>query len=364
LHLTHLTIILLSRHKGGDTAYQAWPRLAEYFARFHLSLDMQCGLEVLAPLLSSVPLFIKPTSKRLKHQRQARMTSSSAGNIEDERQLWSDGMTDLSHVNEPSSSHKQQVPGMSQVSTSNTNRRLHVLAAANAYLKRPVDIENVAHSIQPIGRSTRQNKDARPTLEVNMIVYGPNENEENEDVAPQSQIEDNLGEFPSANLMLVRMVNGVPLLDGAEAFACGLVQGIAQLQSTWNSFGLCVMPTTSLGVAFAEDQDDSDDESSPIVSGANLTPRYAIRDSDQVAPFIRSGTHDLYDMDEWDAESQYDDASSAGDEREGRPTQRSQCTRNRFLPAHLRLGNVLLIVQITAKPSSLPLPTLSKVRTA
>jgi hypothetical protein len=124
------------------------------------------------------------------------------------------------------------------------------------------------------------------------------------------------------------------------------------------------MPTTSLGVAFAEDQDDSDDESSPIVPGENFAPMYAVRDSDQVVPFIRSGTHDQYDMDEWDEESQYDDDSSSGDEREGRSTQRKRSARNKFLPAHLRLGNVLLIVQITAKPSSLPLPTLSKVRTA
>ena len=325
---------------------------------------MQCGLEVLAPSLSSVPLFIRPASKRLENQRETHMSSSSASNFENDEELWSDGMTDESHGNVPSSSPNKEVPGMSQVSTSNTNRRLQILAAANAYLKRPVELENVAHSIQPIGRSTRQNHEVRPTLEVNMIVYGPDDNEEDEDGAPQSQIEDTLGELPSAKLMLIRMVNGVPLLDGAEAFACGLVQGIAQLQSTWNSFGLSVLPATSLRVTFAEDQGDSDNESSPIISGENFVPKYAIRDSDQVAPFIRSGTHDLFDMDEWDAHSQCDDASSTGDEREGSQTQRKRCVPNQFLPAHLRLGKVLLIVQITAKPSSLPLPTLSKVRTA
>ena len=59
-----------------------------------------------------------------------------------------------------------------------------------------------------------------------------------------------LGEAPSAKCMLVRMVNGVPLLDSAEASACGLVQGMVQQQSTWNSFGLHIsnahpMPTAT-----------------------------------------------------------------------------------------------------------------------
>jgi hypothetical protein len=195
-----------------------------------------------------------------------------------------------------------------------------------------------------------------------MIVYTPDDDDDvDEDDQPQSQIEDILGESPSATLMLIRMVNGVPLLDGAEASACGLVRGIAQKQSTWNSFGLRVTPTTSLGT-FVEVEDDSDDESSPLGPGELFVPTYAVRDSDQVAPFIRSGTHDLYDMEEWDAEAEEDDASSSGDETERRSTRTKKSAKNQFLPAHLRLGNILLIVQITAKPSSLPLPTLSKVR--
>ena len=40
----------------------AWPRLAEYFARFKLSLDMPCNLEVRAPTLSRVPLFVGPAT--------------------------------------------------------------------------------------------------------------------------------------------------------------------------------------------------------------------------------------------------------------------------------------------------------------
>jgi hypothetical protein len=40
----------------------AWPRLAEYFARFKLSLGMKCSVEVLAPTLSRVPLWVQPSN--------------------------------------------------------------------------------------------------------------------------------------------------------------------------------------------------------------------------------------------------------------------------------------------------------------
>ena len=46
--------------KGGFPTRMAWPRLAEYFARFQLSLGLQCSLQVMAPTLSPIPLFIRP----------------------------------------------------------------------------------------------------------------------------------------------------------------------------------------------------------------------------------------------------------------------------------------------------------------
>ena len=53
--------------QGGPDAATVWPRLAEYFARFQLS-DMSCSLEVKAPTLSTVPLYIRPTFETERRQ--------------------------------------------------------------------------------------------------------------------------------------------------------------------------------------------------------------------------------------------------------------------------------------------------------
>jgi hypothetical protein len=55
--LNHIT-------QGGMEAQKAWPRLAEYFARFQLSLGLQCSLQVMAPSLSPRPLFIRPVCEK------------------------------------------------------------------------------------------------------------------------------------------------------------------------------------------------------------------------------------------------------------------------------------------------------------
>jgi hypothetical protein len=40
----------------------AWSRMVEYFARFKLSLHISCSLEVLAPTLCRVPIWIHPAT--------------------------------------------------------------------------------------------------------------------------------------------------------------------------------------------------------------------------------------------------------------------------------------------------------------
>lgn len=286
--------------------------------------------------------------------------------MEDEDEAWTDGLSDLLEV--PGSQAMQDDDADEVMSDGNASknannaqvdaRRLEILKAANTFLKKPIEIKNVAHSVNPIGRVSRHNQDAQPTLEVDLIIYGPGDGDDSLD-GDGSLVDDVLATSPSAKLMLVRMVNGVPLLDGAEATACGLVQGIVQKQSTWNSFGLHVSPATSDRDFPFEQNDDSsadteDDHADSGMPGELFVPTYDVRDSDQVAPFIRRNTHDLYDMDNED-----DGSASSGDDGSARGGRRD---RNGFLPAHLRLGNILLVVQIHAKPSSLPLPTLSKVR--
>ena len=62
-----------------------WPRLAEYFARFQLS-DMSCSLEVKAPTLSTVPLYIRPIfeirhrQKRLEEKKRRKKIRDDGDN--------------------------------------------------------------------------------------------------------------------------------------------------------------------------------------------------------------------------------------------------------------------------------------------
>jgi hypothetical protein len=49
----------------------AWPRLAEYFARFKLSLGLQCSLEVMAPSLSRIPLVVRPFDQYVRGTQKA-----------------------------------------------------------------------------------------------------------------------------------------------------------------------------------------------------------------------------------------------------------------------------------------------------
>jgi ribosomal protein RSM22 (predicted rRNA methylase) len=131
------------------------------------------------------------------------------------------------------------------------------------------------------------------------------------------------------------MVNQIPLLDGAEASACGLVHGVSN-KVVWGSFGLHVAKSS-----------DSDMHS--------WTPHFDVRDSDQLAPFFQSQTHRL-----WEARQEQSDEDLV--EEEAKKRKRHLATRSSLLPAKVRLGHIIVVVHIRAAPSSLPLPTLSKVR--
>jgi hypothetical protein len=135
------------------------------------------------------------------------------------------------------------------------------------------------------------------------------------------------------------------LLDSAEAVACGLVQCLASKKRMWNSFGLDVHLNM-----------DSENASS--------VPTYDVRDSEQVIPFFKQGAHNLLEDDDNDNSQNFEESDDEHD-RElhviGRKRSKFPNRRN-LLPASARLGSILVIVRIDAEPSSLPLPTLSKVR--
>jgi hypothetical protein len=63
----------------------AWSRLVNYFKRFCLSPGINCSLEVLAPTLSKVPIFVKAFDVQ---------DISSESNETKGRDTWIDGFED------------------------------------------------------------------------------------------------------------------------------------------------------------------------------------------------------------------------------------------------------------------------------
>ena len=339
--------------KGGERAHRAWPRLAEYFARFQLSTDLQCSLEVKAPTLQFSPLYIRPAAeieRQIKKNSNfsypvdaSSMQGSEEKSMEDK---WEgdDGFDEeLSRLSLDDRSNRQA----SKIKSAHRKRieaemqRIEKISlihrAASAYKCRPdLKLENVSHSIQPIrrdiGRCQSTSSESGSVLEVSLIVFGPDleDNEDRYDI-----------ESDSSKLFVVRMVNGIPLLDSSEALACGVMRVVSNSAATWNSFGLEISQNNVHNLEFE------------------------VRDSAQVAPFLEHSTHSMFD----NHCRHYNQSSSEAEDADDFDVETSKGKRktvhqkNRILPAALRLGHVLLVVQIRAKPSALPLPTLSKVST-
>lgn len=372
----------------------AWPRLAEYFARFKLSLGMTCSLEVLAPTLSRVPLWVQPATTdeigaaaitASLHSKQNKKKSTKivktggkkrimcqGDREQDDSEKWSDNFE--SAIEEQESGGDTNSEASERKSEPPSRERLGIWKATQQFLGRPVNLANVAHAVVPVqaksqvpGKlSSKKNEKSGPKLEVDVIIHGPDDDaneygtgegyggpredrDQDEDdeafVEHQSKKTDYGEASSSASMVLVRMVNKIPLLDSAEAVACGLVQGLSSKKRMWNSFGL--------DVSIKHDP-------------ANLSklPTFEVRDSEQVAPFFKKGAHNLLEDDdnsELEANGESDDEESGeGPYGFGVKRKRQQGCR-RLLPASVRLGNILVIAQIHAEPTTLPLPTLSKV---
>ena len=77
-----------------------------------------------------------------------------------------------------------------------------------------------------------------------------------------------------------------------------------------------------------------------------------------MAPFLKSANHALFE-DPLDEDDLCDvDVEDLVDSQRGKRKRKK--ARKWLLPAGIRLGKILVVVQIEAEPSSLPLPTLSK----
>ena len=270
----------------------------------------------------------------------------------------------------------------STVSTSSSNpqverQRKLLTDAARAYLQRPVSFQNVAVSLQPIrlgnsnapttaaaaaaaaaaptprtnnktSKQTNKNKKQQPTMKVALIASTPPlEDQEDDDDASFSPPPAAAATCSTAagTVKVIRLVNDIPLLDSAEAAACGLVKSVAK-KAVWGSYGL--------QVALRADDNDSSQNN-------NWVPTLDLEDSELAKPFLKTNhsPHALWNEHDGDDESSDSDSDHDGMGRR-RGARREQQQRT-LIPAKARIGELLVLVSITADPSSLPLPTLSKV---
>ena len=426
------SVMVCEHIQGGLTARLAWPRLANYFARFGLCWGISCSLEVMAATLTNVPLFVRPPREqqrqRLQQQTQqqqllleAAVSSSQAheptsqeaqedeakeeenwgGVFDDQEEEEAHGDatcirsplqdTTRSITNAATTKAATVSPAEAMIpndkltavkdkdDSSETTKDIH--RAVEVYLGHSVDPANLARSRQPIRignhhyhhqSKTKKKRSRRlytgPSLEVTLIVCGVREEETRQQ---QDQEADHLGSDgededlsvaptappTDATMTIVRMVNRIPLLDGAEANSCGLVQGILQKRRVWNSFGLEVSSTGFHKQRSTDDYRYNEEETRLQV------PTFQVRDSEQVLPFLRNANHSLLEdpfaNDGDDTESDNDDDVDVEDLFTRK--RRRKTGRKWLLPARVRLGNILIMVQIDAEPSQLPLPTLSKV---
>ena len=437
---------------GGAYAAAAWPRVMEYLKRFQLSLGLPCSIEVLAPTLSRIPIYIKPVDVvgtgdekgRDADSEEIQQSTNSEGDDPPRvslspqmaRQLEEESFVDL--MSDPFASPSSPTPHNPETneddSSMGTNfsvatepiakkkpkdyetlRKLQLMA--QRYLSRNVNMENIARVMLPIRsikkpstnnstgeagqeiiRAAQQSQNSptaspptkNPQLEVSVIVYNTDSESDDEkmDRGPldHDTTNDHAGiakqnlSHEGASIALVRMVNSVPLLDSAQAVACGLVQGLNK-RKLWQPFGLNAQLVPV------------EENTSPTKS-----PKFYAKDSDQVAPFFQnyknhkhgrcqrrqteeddaSGEEETYlnddvGKDEEDDNSVHtlglDDSSRARSTK----SKRTRCPEAKFIkgsqdpskwlcPAKERIGNMMVIVQVHANPKTLPLPTLCKGR--
>ena len=349
-----------------------------------MSVGLQCRLEVLAPTLSKVPIFVRQRQQNDDDDITPSIQDHAAvPTQEEEEEAWDAVDQESSPEN-----NDDETPVVVKQHKSETQRK-EIQKAVQIYLQRSIQLENVAHSLQPIrlrhddttsaGAASSDNPSNNndnnnnnnsntppppPQLQVDMIICGPNDDENSD-----GDIDE-----PVATLKMIRMVNQIPLLDGAEAAACGLVQGLVSNNNNnkqiWGSFGLVVVGKSSSSSSSPSSSDHHQEED----GRRTWVPTFEVQDSEQVTPFFkRNQTHALWEAREQEDHHHDDDDDDDNDNddieaRCRRKRKRSSRRRNSssggfvLLPAKVRLGEILVICQIHADPLSLPLPTLSKVR--
>jgi hypothetical protein len=317
---------------------------------------------VYASTLSSTPIFVRPRKAReatvqTKNQRNAIAknvisTASTPGHnrLSLDYEQWKDPLTDESDKDDQSDDDDGDESGELPLGLGKKMdpKLLDVFEAAKSFWPyKRIELKNVARSLQKIRAANNETNTQNTTdpsdfhLEVNMIVCPGSSDRNDVDSSEEESLSSGKNSF--ATIQLIRMVNDVPLLDGAEAHSCGLVHGLIN-KSLWGSFGLDVSKNVSQ------------------TRGTTWTPTFNVRDSDQVSPFFQTESNHKQLLS--DSKQACNDDSKSDDEDqqvEDRKRKWDAKEENNLLPAQVRLGTILVCVNLRAASSSLPLPTLSKV---
>lgn len=320
--LTFVTpLIASSPSKGGPSAAREWSRLVHHLNKFNLSA-IRCTIEVLAPTLAASPFH------RNIDRDQGSTTSSTNPNYIPGELI--EGWDDISSPSSTSDMKTGAKRNSHRIERLFESERKSMLIGARKYkaFSNGLELSNIAFSEHPIRRRNTNAPSKQQTKEVQAcprmsicLVVSPHE----EFTTSDSQ---------GASLELVRMVNGAPLLDGPEAFACGLVKALTEEQKRiWAPFGLSI---------------DRVEQS----TNSSWSLCFSVKDSAQVAPFYQQSNHQLWS----------DGKPSTGGVMCDLSERRHRAPVRRLMPAKVRLGKIVAILNISATPESLPLPTLSKGR--
>jgi len=344
--------------KGGESVKRAWPRLAEYLARFQLSLDLNCSIDVVAPLLSPIALSIKPQLE-IERSSEDNWTHVNCKKpkvlIQNDDDLLSENdlfgnicipeMDTLSLDGEDESSEiNYQIEEMKRV------ERMKV--AVSKYLERPIPSENITSHTHPI-RRINETLRSNPFLEIFIIVYDK-ELETTYHSSPEY-------DYSKAHAGLIRFFNQVPLLDSSECLACGLYHSMVGAKAVWNSFGVDLKPSQEYSPndkphnslrqvcknSFVEGKSD-------IYRNLHM-PIFDLYDTAHIAHYLRTNDtgHGLFQVDKGD------DAYVSGSKR----ASQERCIQKHdvLLPVGARLGTLLVIAHVNANHEDVTFPSLSKV---
>jgi hypothetical protein len=283
----------------------SWSRLLAYFTRFKLCPDLSFGLEILAPSLERVPIFIRPkprasssTTTEKSPAKARKPFCANSTSIEFNVDSWRDVLSCDSESGSLYGDSEDNCSGIDSISSDAANKvcpgRMELVEAAKAYWpKRAIVPKNVAISCQKIRQSDRKCHDHPPQaaselqLEVNMVVCPISalqvSSDDSESEGDQHSFEHQQllsAEEKPATLELVRMVNDVPLLDGAEAHSCGLVHGLEN-KTVWGSFGLEIRRKTV----------DHSQNWCSTPERCKWTPTFELQDHKQVAAYIQKDSN-------------------------------------------------------------------------